>query len=171
VIRRLLFLIGGLLAGPALSAHPIHASLAEADFNPKTGQLEIALRLFSDDAETALSAQAGKKVRLESTSAAELDRLLLAHVRGAFVVKSKAGAPQTLTWVGRELKDGDQHLWIYFTCPLPGGVAGAVVADRVLRDAFPDQLNSVRIRDQSVTPARQVTLLFANDREQTVVFH
>lgn len=171
MIRRALLLAAAIVAAPAIQAHPIHASYAEADFQPATNQLEIALRLFSDDAETALSAQAGKKVRLESTPAAELDRLLLALVRTAFLVKSKAGAPQSLTWVGRELKDGDQHLWIYLTCPLPEGAAGAVIADRVLRDVFSDQLNSVRLRDRSVTPARQVTLLFADDRAQTVVFH
>ena len=99
-----------------------------------------------------------------------LDRLLLALVRTAFVVKSKSGAVQPLTWIGRELKDGDQHLWIYLTCPLPGGTAGAIFANRVLRDAFSNQLNSVRVRDLSSTPARQVTLLFASEREQMVVF-
>jgi hypothetical protein len=68
------------------------------------------------------------------------------------------------------LKDGDQHLWIYLTCPLPGGADGARVADRVLRNTFPDQLNSVRIRDRSTSPARQATLLFPNDREQVIGF-
>lgn len=169
-MRRVLWILAALAATVASEAHPIHASYAEAEFRPETGRLEIALRLFSDDAETALSAQAGKKVRLESTAAAELDRLLLALVRAAFVVKSKSGAAQPLAWVGRELKDGDQHLWVYVTCPLPGGVAGAVFADRVLRDTFSDQLNSVRVRDHSVAPARQLTLLFANESEQTVRF-
>lgn len=170
MIRRALIFVAALAAAAVIEAHPIHASLAEVEFRPEPDRLEIALRLFTDDAEATMSAQTGKKMRLDATPAAELDRALLALVRTAFVVKSKTGAAQTLTWVGRELKDGDQHLWVYLTCPLPGGVAGAVFANRVLRDTFSDQLNSVRLTDRSTTPAKQVTLLFANEREQTVAF-
>ena len=167
---RALLLAASLAAIPAIKAHPIHTSYAEADYHPETGQLEIALRLFSDDAETALSARAGKKITLETTSANELDRLLLILVRTELVVKSNTGAVHLLTGVGRELKDGDQHLWLYLNCSLPGGAASARVADRVLRDQFSDQLNSVRLRDRSTSPAREATLLFLNDTEQVVNF-
>ena len=169
-MRRALLIAVTLAAGAYAHGHPIHLSYAEADYRPESGRLEIALRLFSDDAEAALSARAGKKITLESTAANELDRLLLMLVRTEFVVKSNTGAVQLLTWVGRELKDGDQHLWIYLTCPLPGGADGARVADRVLRNTFPDQLNSVRIRDRSTSPAKQATLLFPNDLEQVIGF-
>jgi hypothetical protein len=171
VIRRALFaaiFLGALT--PAARAHPIHSSYAEADYRPDSGQLEIALRVFTDDAEAALSARAGKKISVTAAPAAEVDRLLLAVVQSAFRVKSNTGAVQPLTWIGRELKDGDQHLWIFLTCPLPGGAAGARLSDRVLHETFSDQLNSVRVRDHSATPARQTTLLFLNDGEQTVRF-
>lgn len=170
MIRRVLLFTVALAAGLTARAHPIHAGYAEADFRPASGELEIALRLFTDDAEAALSAQAGKKVVAGSTASPELDALLFDLVRTAFVVKTSAGAAQTLTWRGRELRDRDQHLWIYCTCPLPGGPAGACVANRVLRAVFPDQLNSVLVRDHTTTPLRQVTLLFADDREQAVKF-
>ena len=171
MIRRVLIFAAVLAVGCEIKAHPIHASYAEADYRPESGRLEVALRLFSDDAEAALSALAGKKVRLESTAPAELDRLLLALVQTGFVVKSKTGAPQAINWVGRETKDGAQYLWVYFTCPLLGKLTDASVVNRVLRDAFSDQLNSIRLRDLSTSPPRQTTLLFADDREQAVVFH
>jgi hypothetical protein len=72
--------------------------------------------------------------------------------------------------VGRELKDREQHLWLYLQCALPGGAAGARIRNRVLRDTFADQLNSVRVRDHSAAPARQITLLFTSDTEQPVAF-
>lgn len=169
-MRRVLLFAAALVAGAAARAHPIHASSAEVDYRVAPARLEIALRLFSDDAEVALTAQAGKKILLESTPARELDALLLALVRKTFVVKSSAGAPQTLAWVGREVKDGGQHLWIFLTCPLPDGSVGARFTNRVLRDVFSDQLNSIRLRDYSVTPTRQATLLFVDEREQTVAF-
>ena len=169
-MRRALLLAALLAAVATGRAHPIHSSYAEADFRPETGRLEIALRLFSDDAETALSARAGKKIDLETTATRELDALLLALVRSGLMVKANSGAAQILTPVGRELKDGGQHLWLYFTCPLPGGVAGARFANRVLREEFSDQLNSILVRDHSVAPTHQATLLFTDAREQVVVF-
>ena len=169
--RRALFLaIFACATGTLARAHPIHTSLAEADFRPESGRLEIALRLFSDDAEAALSARAGKRVWLATTPAATLDPLLLALVRASFTVKPQAGAMPPLTLLGHELKDGDQHLWLYLVCSLPGGLDGAKISDRMLRELFSDQVNSIRLRDRSVTPVRQTTLVFADDREQTVAF-
>jgi len=156
-------------ATPAL-AHPIHTSYAEADYRPESQKLEIALRLFTDDAEAALSGRAGRKISFDSTPAAELDALVFTYVRTLFTVKTRDGAVQALTWVGREFKDHEGHLWIYLQCPLPGGAAGARIRDRVLRDTFADQLNSVRMRDHSAKPVRQVTLLFTSDAEQSVAF-
>lgn len=170
MIRRALLLAAVFAAGTLARAHPIHASYAEVDFRPDPARLEIALRLFSDDAETALSARAGKKIDLETTPTRELDTLLLALGQTSLVVRTKAGAAQPLSPVGHELKDGGQHLWLYFTCPLPGGIAGTRLANRLLRDTFSDQLNSIRVRDHSVSPSRSVTLLFTDDREQVVAF-
>ncbi len=169
--RRALFaaIVLGALVSTA-RAHPIHASTAELDYRPAPARLEIALRLFTDDAEAALTASAGKKIKFGATPAAELDALLFALVRRSLAVKSRDAAAQPLAWVGRELKDGDQHLWVYLTCPLPGGTADATIADAVLRETFSDQLNSLRLRDHSVAPARQKTLLFLDAHEQAITW-
>ena len=158
-----------LAASPPARAHAIHTSYAEADYRRDSGKLEIALRLFTDDTEAALTRRARKKISLANTPAAELDALLAAYVRATFVVKSADGATRPLAWIGRELKDGEQHLWLYFECALPNGLTGVRLADRVLRESFRDQLNSVRVRDPG-PPARQVTLLFADDAEQPVAW-
>ena len=157
--------IAFLLALATARAHPIHSSYAEADYRRDPDRLEISIRLFADDAEEMLTKRAGKKISLAKTPAAEVDALLFAIVRTAFVVKSPAGDAQPLEWVGRELTDRDEHLWLYVRCPMPGGVAGARFANRLLRDTFSDQINSVRVRDKG-PPLRQNTLLFPNDAEQ-----
>jgi hypothetical protein len=157
------------LVAPAF-AHPIRTSYAEADYRPESGHLEIAIRLFTDDTEVALSQRAGQKIAFGVTPARELGTLLLAYVRPHFTVTARDGTAAPLTWIGRELKDQGQHLWLYVQCPLPDGVAGARFRDRLLREAFPDQINSVRVRDHGPAPPAQVTLLFVRDDEQTVVF-
>lgn len=169
-LRRLAACLVLAAAAATAQAHPFHASYAEADYRPASGRLELAVRLFTDDAEAALSRQAGRQLKVAGTPAAEFDTALLAHLRAALKVTTTEGAACPLAWVGREVTDGGQHLWVYLECPLPGGPAGARITQRVLRDTFPDQINSVRIRDHGRTPPRQVTLLFTGDAEQVVRF-
>ena len=160
-----------ILAGTSPArAHPVHSSYAEADYRPASGKLEIAWRLFTDDAEVALSRQAGRRLSATRAPATEFDSALLDYVRSTLVVKTSTGSAMTLQWVGRELADAGQHLWVYVECALPGGPAGARLANRGLRETFSDQINSVRVRDHSTSPVRQVTLLFVNDTAQTVNF-
>lgn len=155
-----------LLATPA-SAHPIHTSTAEADYNRESKQLEIALRVFADDFEAALGDLAGKKISLEKTPRVELDALTRAYLIEHFIVKALDGTLASQRLIGRELKDAANELWLYFEIALPGGVDGARLDYTVLRERFPDQLNSLRVRDGP----RQATLVFLpKQAEQTVRF-
>lgn len=153
-----------LLAAPA-TAHPLHISHAEADYNRETGQLEVALRVFADDFEARLTTRAGHRVSLEKTPKVELDALCLAYLAATFTVKSRDGTPQPLHWVGRELKEAENHLWLYFEVTLPGGAEGARIFHGVLGDEFRDQLNSVLVRDGD----RAVTLVYFPERGEKVV--
>lgn len=149
------------------SAHPLHISHAEADYNRETSRLEVALKVFADDFEARLSGRAGHRVSLERTPAVEFDALCRAYLGETFVVKSRDGAIQPLQWVGRELKDAENRLWLYFEVALPDGVDGARILHAVLTDEFSDQLNSVLVRDGK----RAATLVFFPDRgEKAVVF-
>jgi len=134
------FLALGLLSlalTPLASAHPIRTSYAEADYRPETKKLEIALRVYPDDLEAALTAHAGQPISVARTPPPAFDVALLAYLRATFLLRAADGTAPTLHLAGRELKDNDQHLWIYFECNLPGGLAGTRLSHRVLRDAFP----------------------------------
>ncbi len=161
-----LFLVGLLLAAGTAWAHPIHTSLAEADYNPKTQKLEIALRVFADDFERTLSGRAERKLTLEHTPSAEFNALAFAYVKEHFTLKLRRSAVP-LTWLGRELKDASNELWLYLEASLPDGVEGVRFRHALLAEAFSDQLNSIRVRDGS----RQVTLTFPlGQGERTVKF-
>jgi len=161
--RYLALVFGFLLAAaltPAARAHPIRTSYAEADFRPETQKLEIALRVYPDDLETALTAHAGRPITLAHTPPPAFDLALLAYLRATFLLRAADGTTPALHLLGRELKDNAQHLWIYIYCTLPGGPAGAQLAHRVLRDTFPEQLNALRLGSKGPT------LLFLNDAEK-----
>ena len=145
-----------LLATAGGHAHPIHTSVAEADYNAAAGSLEVSLRVFIDDFEAALSVHAHKRLSLEKTPAPEFDEATRAYLAEKFTVQARDGKPAALRWVGREAKAETNELWFHFEIPLPGGVEGARLHHNALGEQFPNQINSVRVREGE----RQVTLVF-----------
>ena len=47
--------------------HPVHATFAEAQWNPKTFELELSLRVRGIDLESAISKTTNQKVDLEKS--------------------------------------------------------------------------------------------------------
>lgn len=161
------FVIMLLALGANAAAHPIHTSIAEADYNPTARNLEIALRVFADDFEAALTAREKRTISLDRTPAADFDALTRAYIAEYFTVKATDGSRVTLHWIGREIKEGANELWLYFAAPLPQGVDGTTIHHAMLRDQFSNQINSVHVRDG----ARRTTLVFLpSHREKRVRF-
>ena len=157
-----------LLAVPTLPAHPIHTSVAEADYNRTSHKLEVALRVFIDDFEAALSVHARQRISLARTPGAEFDTRARAYLAEKFSVRTRDGQRVPHQWVGREVKEADNELWFYFEIALPEGIEGCRLHHQALGEQFPNQINSVRVRDGS----RKVTLVFlAKHTEKTVRFH
>ncbi len=127
----------------ALHAHALKLSVTEATYNRDTGRLELAVRLFADDLEEALTKDTGRRVPVDKpellTPAAD------AYLRKHFIVKSADGAPQQLVWSGVEVTA--THVWLYADVPLPGGLIGATFSVTFMHELFPDQLNSLQLRD------------------------
>lgn len=154
------------LTTPALHAHPVHTSLAEADYNRTTQKLEIALRVFADDFEEALSLRAKKKITLAHTPAAEFTALTQAYLAESFLVRRVDNTLAPHTWIGREYKDAANELWLFFEIALPPtGLEGLRLRHAVLSTQFSDQLNSVLLRAGS----RSVTLAFLPDSGEKFV--
>lgn len=159
-------LLPSLFAPLALQAHPIHTSLAEADYNRATQKLEIALRVFADDFEEALSLSAKKKITLANTPAAEFTALTQAYLAETFTLRRVDGTLAPHTWIGREYKDAANELWLFLEVALPPtGLEGLRIRHAVLSAQFSDQLNSVLLRDGP----RSVTLAFLPDSGEKAI--
>lgn len=163
-----LVLVFTLLAlAPKALAHPIHTSIAEADYHTSARTLEVALRVFADDFEAALTARAQRAISLARTPAADFDALTRVYLAEYFTVKATDGTRVSLHWVGREIKAAANELWLYFEVPLPQGVDGITIHHAMLRDQFSNQINSVHVRDGD----RRTTLVFlSSHREKRVRF-
>ena len=127
----------------------------------------MALRVFVDDFEAALTSQEKRKISLARTAPAEFETLTRAYLGRHFTVKSVAGVLVPLRWVGREWKEAANELWLYFEVPLPDGVEGVAIHHALLREEFSNQINSVQVRDGD----RRTTLVFLpSHREKRVKF-
>ena len=99
----------GLMAGTA-QAHPVHASMADMEWNPKAGHYEVALQVQVSDLESAMSTPGNKPFRASTNAAAV--KAMVDYVTAHFSIEG----PQTkhvATPVGVEI--GPRVLWLYFT--------------------------------------------------------
>lgn len=124
-------------------AHALKLSVTEAVFNRDTGRLELAVRLFADDFEEALTKEAGRRVPVDKPEL--LNPAADAYLRKHLRVTSADGEARQLVWSGVEVTA--THVWLYADVALPGGVVGATFAVTFMHDLYPDQLNSLQLRD------------------------
>ncbi|OYT69950.1 MAG: hypothetical protein CFK52_12540 [Chloracidobacterium sp. CP2_5A] len=132
---------GGRVA--AAAAHKFHASFATVEHNPDAQSLEILLRVFSDDLESALSRKARRRVELDRTPDAA--DLVGAYARERLKLRRANGEPLRLLWVGMEQRV-DMTL-IYVEAPAPDGIADVEALVTVFFELFRDQKNNVSSKD------------------------
>lgn len=151
----LLALPGPLTPGPALAmdalagsgptlAHRFHVSLAQADYNPKSGSLEVALRVNAFDLEQALSRAQGVQVDLDRTPG--IDELIESYLSERITLSAPDGRRAAFEWVGKE--DFTLELWLYFELRVaartpPRELKGHTLSNRIFFELHPEQTNSV----------------------------
>lgn len=126
-------------------SHPGHpASYSEAEWNPKTRSLEVAMRIAPEDLEQCLSKQLKKKIVLENLE--KLDELLTVYVAEKFKLIGKDKKPIKSKWIGKELKI--RTTWIYFEFPLGKDIDidDCLLSNLCFMEEFPEQKNTVVLR-------------------------
>jgi len=138
----LLTLSSLLLLGGIVAAHPRHSSIAEAEWNAKTGRLEIAMQLNPVDLEQALRRLADRPIDLDKS--AGIERLIEKYLSRVFFVREPDGKRAKLVWVGYEvdLKDA----WLYFEVPLKKGPENVTFGSAFFMELLPDQANTINFR-------------------------
>ncbi|HKU63005.1 MAG TPA: DUF6702 family protein [Gemmatimonadales bacterium] len=130
-----LLLLGG-------AAHPLHTSITEMTADGR--EVRVSIRLYADDLRTAVG----------TTDALPSDSSVARYLRGHFALRDPADRPVRLRWGG--LTRHDDAVVIRLEGMLPGGLAGAQVANVLLTERFRDQVNVVR----ASWPGGTATLLF-----------
>lgn len=138
-----------LLAAQPASAHDYHASITDVAFNPRTQSLEVAVKVFMDDLEDALSRQAKSKITYSSSSVAVKEQLY-DYLKSNLGFELEKGKPLKAKLLGSE-EDADV-VWIYIEVPVQQPTLTQLyVKNAILTDLFSDQMNIVNVNYKGET--------------------
>ena len=154
-----------LLLMPLTGARPLHAyhsTITELRYNAAKKQLELSVKVFTDDFEKALSQGQPTRVNLTDAGPRPL-ALATAYLQRTLQVSTPAGAPLPLQVLGMQAEN-DGYL-LYCKVPLPGPVSSVKLRQAVLLDAFSDQMNIVNVEANG----QKQSALFRAGHEQEVV--
>lgn len=137
--------------------HDFHTSLTEINFNPKTGSLELSVRVFTDDLELTLTNfNKGKLVKIEDPEAT-VDPLIEQYIRKNLALISPDKEVKFGKFYGKE-KEADAT-WIYleiFDCKQ---LKNFTLYNTIMQEMFEDQTNLVNI----IYPAQKKTIVFDSE--------
>ena len=91
-------------------SHPIHSSIAEAEWNPDSQRFEVALKLNGLELEHELSALENRSINVETTPNAE--EIVCKYVTGRLSITTGTHTGCRLHWVGMDVEIKD--VWLYF---------------------------------------------------------
>lgn len=146
------------------SAHPIHVSVTEIEYDPKDEALEIMMRIFTDDLELTLRTAFDKPTFdvMRSDSKDALDEMMDKYLQLHFRI-TLDGATKTLNYLGHEL-DGDAFVFFVEVANVKPWKTIEVMND-VIMETYDDQSNIVHVylgenvKSARLTPRRPATRL------------
>jgi len=139
-----------------LTGHPFHVSVAEMEFNPQSGCLEVSLRVWPEDLEKALRQKTGKPVDLDSDP--QVDKLIFAYLQNKIEVQDPEGKKYPLRWIGKELEI--KQAWLYFEVKTLREPDDFTYSNRLFFELQDDQINMFHLR----LNGRRASISFAKDQ-------
>ncbi|MDO7846978.1 hypothetical protein Q5H92_11460 [Hymenobacter sp. M29] len=150
------------LAGAAPALHAYHSTLTELRYNAAKKQLELSVKVFTDDFEKALSQGQAAPVNLTDAGPRPL-ALTTAYVQRTLQVRTPTGAPLQVQVLG--LQAENDGYWLYCKVPLPGPLAGVQLRQAMMLDVFGDEMNIVNIEANG----KKQSALFRAGHEEEVL--
>lgn len=140
-----------LLCTLCLMPHDFHVSITQMALNDRSGQLEIAVKVFTDDLETAIQPKGTEPLRLGTEREDPRGKILIgAYINRNLRVKVD-GAPVVLTFLGKEMEA--DATWCYFESAPIGKFSKLDVTNTLLIDLFDDQVNIIHLKRDGKTKA------------------
>lgn len=153
-----------IVTGFSAQAHDYHASITDVRYNPKTQSLEVAVKVFTDDLENALSRRSNSKIRYNKSN--KHQQLLQEYVQTSLSFGLEKNKPLKYRFLGSE--EETDAIWIYVEVPVnASGLQQLYVKNTILTELFSDQMNVVNITYKGKVNS---VLLQKNDIEKKLMF-
>lgn len=124
-----------------LITHPFYVSVTEIRYNPGSGTLEMAQRVFRDDLEGALEKVMNEKVPFDRGNE-KLSEALRQYLQDRVKLKVN-GKATSIEYLGYETEE--DVIWLYMEARSAKKPAQLSIQNRVLMDMLPTQQNIVNV--------------------------
>ncbi len=125
------------------SAHKFYVSLCQISYNRDSAQLQIVMKIFTDDLEKAVSQEEGKTLKLGSENEREdSDSLLSAYLMKHFQIHIH-GEEIPVHYLGKEVSY--DVTWCYLESFPDREFYHLTVDDDLLTEVYPGQINLVEV--------------------------
>jgi hypothetical protein len=153
------------LPGVAGTRHAYHTSILELRLNPQKQQVELALKVFTDDFTRALSLGRSKSVDLKQPSSLPLAELYLhQHLKLSIPAGPRQPRlPLDVQFMG--LQAEKDAYWLYAKVPLPRPTKEILLNQGMLLELFSDQMNIVNAEGNG----KKISALLRNGHEEEVL--
>lgn len=142
----------------ATARHAYHASILELRLNPEKQQVEMSLKVFTDDLEKAFSQ--GQSVPVSLRDQARALPLAERYLRQHLSLSVPNGPVLAVQFLGMQAEK--DAYWLYAKAPLPRPAAALRLRHTVLLDVFADQMNIVNAE----AGPKKVSALLRNGHEE-----
>jgi hypothetical protein len=135
-------------APPAFAGkeHDIHVCLSEIRWNPQTLSFEVAVKIFIDDLELALSRDKVEGLLIGSPNeSAEADAHIAGYIKKHFsILLDGVSLPGEM--IGKEVAEDYQAIWCYIEFEGFSAPKKCTISNTILFELYDDQRNIMDIR-------------------------
>ena len=129
-------------------SHPLYVSVIEIDHNPKTKELEVSVRIFTDDFENTLKKYSSAHIDLTHPSnKALMDKLVSDYLQKHLQIKVE-NRPTVMHYLGFQVQQ--ESVWSFFEIPNIPSVKKMDVTTNVLFDYQDKQMNIIHAKVNDV---------------------
>lgn len=124
--------------------HPFFVSMTDINYNNKTKELEISIRIFTDDFENTLRKYHTTKIDiLHPANQEEMNSFVNDYIQKHLQLKVN-GQPVQLNFVGYEQQS--ESIWSYFEVKNINSVQKIEIVNSLLHDYTSNQVNMLKVR-------------------------
>lgn len=129
--------------------HPIYLSIAEVDYFTEKREIQVALKIFTDDLEAAIRKE-GKKMYLDTPKEIkDADVYIEKYLKKTFNIKVNGKESLPINYVGKEHLD--DATWMYFSYKTPKRVKTITIKNSVITELYDSQKNLTHLKKDRIT--------------------